>query len=104
VDARIESMFELGLVEEVRKLLDKGYNEHLPTLSAIGYREVIQFIHGEITLEETKIQMRKKTREFVRRQTNWFKPDDPLIEWHEMTPDPSEKIMQSILNWQAGEK
>jgi tRNA dimethylallyltransferase len=104
VDERIEAMFEQGLVEEVKTLLSKGYNETLPTLSAIGYREVIQNIHGEITLEETKVQMRKKTREFIRRQTNWFKPGDPLIEWHDMTPDPLEKIMQSILVWQAGEK
>jgi tRNA dimethylallyltransferase len=104
VDARIEAMFEQGFVEEVRTLLDKGYNESLPTLSAIGYREVIRHLKGEITLEETKVQMRKKTREFIRRQANWFKPDDPLIEWYEMTPDPQEKIMQSILVWQAGVK
>ena len=104
VDARIEDMFEQGFVEEVKNLLDKGFDEHLPTLSAIGYREVVQFIHGEITLEETKVQMRKKTREFIRRQTNWFKPDDPLIEWYEMTPDPLDKIMDSILVWQAGKK
>ena len=104
VDERIEAMFEQGLVEEVRALLEKGYNETLPTLSAIGYREVIRHLHGEITLEETKVQMRKKTREFIRRQANWFKPNDPLIEWHQMTPDPLEKVMQSILVWQAGEK
>lgn len=104
VDARIEAMFDQGLVEEVRKLLENGYNESLPTLSAIGYREVIQYIHGDITLEETKIQMRKKTREFIRRQANWFKPGDPLIEWHEMTPDPLEKILNSISVWLAGEK
>ncbi len=104
VDARIEAMFEQGLVDEVRDLLDKGYNESLPTLSAIGYREVIQYIHGDITLEETKIQMRKKTREFIRRQANWFKPGDELIEWHAMTPDPLPGIMQSISVWLAGEK
>jgi tRNA dimethylallyltransferase len=104
VDARIEAMFEQGFVNEVKNLLDKGYNQDLPTLSAIGYREVIQYLNGEITLEETKIQMRKKTREFIRRQANWFKPSDPLIEWHEMTPDPLEKIMQSIMVWQAGDK
>ena len=102
VDGRIEAMFEQGLVDEVRDLLDKGYNESLPTLSAIGYREVIQYIHGDITLEETKIQMRKKTREFIRRQANWFKPGDDLIEWHAMTPDPLPGILQSISVWQAG--
>jgi tRNA dimethylallyltransferase len=104
VDLRIEAMFETGFVDEVKNLLDKGYNQDLPTLSAIGYREVIQFLNGDITLEETKVQMRKKTREFVRRQANWFKPNDPNIEWHAMTPDPLDEVMQSILSWQAGIK
>lgn len=104
VDLRIEAMFETGFVDEVKNLLDKGYNHDLPTLSAIGYREVIQFLNGDITLEETKVQMRKKTREFIRRQANWFKPNDPNIEWHAMTPDPLDEVMQSILSWQAGIK
>ncbi|MDO9121884.1 MAG: tRNA (adenosine(37)-N6)-dimethylallyltransferase MiaA [Anaerolineaceae bacterium] len=104
VDLRIEAMFETGFVDEVKNLLDKGYNQDLPTLSAIGYREVIQFLNGDITLEETKVQMRKKTREFIRRQANWFKPNDPNIEWHAMTPDPLDEVMQSILSWQAGIK
>jgi len=104
VDLRIEAMFETGFVDEVKNLLDKGYNQDLPTLSAIGYREVIQFLNGDITLEETKVQMRKKTREFIRRQANWFKPNDPNIEWHAMTPDPLDEVMQTILSWQAGIK
>jgi tRNA dimethylallyltransferase len=104
VDARIEVMFEEGFVEEVSTLLSKGYNQSLPTLSAIGYREVIQYLHGEITLEEAKVQMRKKTREFIRRQSNWFKPDDPFINWYPMTPDPFDEIIKAVLIWQAGEK
>jgi len=96
VDERIEQMFERGLVNEVIILLEHGYSEDLPTLSAIGYREVIQYLHGDCTLEDVKTQMRKKTREFIRRQTNWFKPDDPLIEWHAMTPDPFDRIVESI--------
>jgi tRNA dimethylallyltransferase len=99
VDARIENMFELGFVGEVQQLLDMGYSEELPTLSAIGYREVIQFLHGKCTLEETKVAMRRKTREFIRRQTNWFKPTDPAIEWYEMTPDPINSILDSVLVW-----
>lgn len=104
VDARIEAMFDQGFVQEVKTLIAKGYTQDLPTLSAIGYREVIQYLKGEIKLEESKVQMRKKTREFIRRQANWFKPNDPLIEWYQMTPDPLDKIMQSIFSWQAGPK
>jgi len=103
VDARIEKMFLDGFVQEVKALLDQGYSEDLPTLSAIGYREVIQYLHGECSLDEGKIQMKRKTREFIRRQANWFKPDDPNIEWEPMTPDPLEKIVQSVLEWRSRE-
>ena len=99
VDARIEAMFAQGFVTEVQRLLDKGYSADLSTLSAIGYREVVQYLHGDCSLEEAKVQMRRKTREFIRRQANWFKPDDPLIEWYEMTPDPLDAIHSSILGW-----
>ncbi len=99
VDNRIEAMFEQGFMTEVKQLLDKGYSADLPTLSAIGYREVVQHIHGDCSLEEAKVQMRRKTREFIRRQANWFKPDDPMIEWHCMNPDPLDKILVTIHSW-----
>jgi tRNA dimethylallyltransferase len=81
IDARIEAMFEAGLVSEVQALLDKGYSPDLPTLSAIGYREVIDHLQGEISLEEAVVRMKRNTRQFVRRQANWFKEDDPEIMW-----------------------
>ena len=84
VDERIDSMFENGLLYEVQKLLDQGYSPNLPTLSAIGYRECVAVLQGTMTLEEAKIQIRKMTRIFVRRQGNWFKEDDPQIRWFEM--------------------
>ncbi len=102
VDARIEAMFSNGFVEEVQTLLQRGYSSDLPTLSAIGYREVIQYLHGDCSLEDAKILMRRKTREFIRRQANWFKPEDPAIEWVSMTPDPLEQITRSVMVWYEG--
>ena len=52
IDARIQKMLEGGLVKETRKLLDQGYSPELPSLSAIGYRQVIQYLNGEIPLDE----------------------------------------------------
>src|SRR5581483_1230601 len=73
IDARIESMFANGLLDEVKGLLDKGYSPSLPTLSAIGYRECISVIEGKLSAEQAKVEMRRATRMFVRRQVNWFK-------------------------------
>jgi len=84
VDKRIESMFENGLLNEVQNLLKKGYTADLPTMSAIGYRECVAVLRGEMTLEQAKTQIKRTTRIFVRRQGNWFKEDDPEIRWFEM--------------------
>jgi len=81
IDRRIDAMFEAGLIDEVKDLLARGYSADLPTLSAIGYRETIEYLNGRLTLEEAKVQMRRLTRTFVRRQGNWFKEDDPSIHW-----------------------
>ncbi len=81
IDARIEMMIEAGWVEEVRTLLARGYSPHLPSLSAIGYREINQYLQGEHSLEEAVVLIKRNTRQFVRRQANWFKADDPDIRW-----------------------
>jgi tRNA dimethylallyltransferase len=81
VDARIESMFENELLEEVKGLLAKGYSPDLPTMSAIGYRECVKVIESQISIEQAKAGMRRATRIFVRRQANWFKESDPNIQW-----------------------
>jgi tRNA dimethylallyltransferase len=83
VDARIEAMFEAGLLDEVRDLLAKNYSPDLPTMSAIGYRECVGVLLGEMSLEEAKVSMRKLTRTFVRRQANWFKAEDAEVHWFE---------------------
>jgi len=84
VDQRIDVMFESGFINEVRDLLAKGYSPSLPTLSAIGYRECVRVIQGELTEEQAKAEIRRATRVFVRRQANWFKETDPEIKWFEV--------------------
>ncbi|HCB00948.1 MAG TPA: tRNA (adenosine(37)-N6)-dimethylallyltransferase MiaA [Anaerolineae bacterium] len=81
VDERIESMFANGLLDEVKGLLDKGYSPTLPSMSAIGYRECVGVIKGQMSIEQAKVEMRRITRIFVRRQSNWFKESDESIKW-----------------------
>ena len=85
VDQRIEAMFANGFLEEVKGLLQRGYSPSLPTMSAIGYRECIRIINGELSEEQAKVEIRRATRVFVRRQANWFKESDPNIEWFQVT-------------------
>ena len=95
VDQRIYEMIEAGLVAEVQNLLDAGYSPTLPTMSAIGYGEIIQYLKGEITLDEAIALIKRNTRVFVRRQANWFKPDDPRINWFIA----SEKLVDEVDNF-----
>jgi tRNA dimethylallyltransferase len=81
IDQRIEIMLAQGWVDEVKALLAKGYPPEMPTFSAIGYGEIIQYLQGGITYDEAVMLMKRNTRTFVRRQANWFKPDDPRITW-----------------------
>jgi tRNA dimethylallyltransferase len=85
-----------GFIEEVQALLDKGYSPELPSLSAIGYREIIAYLKGKISLDEMKIRMRRYTRQFVRRQANWFKLTDPQIHWLDLTVSGEEEIQSFI--------
>ncbi|HSF80694.1 MAG TPA: tRNA (adenosine(37)-N6)-dimethylallyltransferase MiaA [Anaerolineales bacterium] len=99
IDARIQKMIDSGLIEEVKSLLDKGYASDLPTLSAIGYGEIISYLNGKSTLAEAVAQMKRRTRIFVRRQANWFKLDDPEISWYLMHPAIEDEIATRIRDW-----
>ena len=83
VDERIDLMFANGLIDEVKRLLNapRGYSPTLPSMSAIGYRECVSVVKGLLTEEQAKVEMRRVTRIFVRRQANWFKESDPNIMW-----------------------
>jgi tRNA dimethylallyltransferase len=91
-------MFANGFLEEVKNLLAKGYSPSLPTMSAIGYRECIRVIHGELNEEQAKAEIRRATRVFVRRQANWFKESDPSIKWFKVQEGVVEQIEAHIRN------
>ncbi len=81
IDKRIDAMIENGLIDEVQELMVKGILPEHSAMSAIGYRETCQFLLGNISLEDAIILMKRNTRKLVRRQSNWFKLDDPTIKW-----------------------
>jgi len=96
VDQRIDMMFENGFIDEVRTLLSKGYPPSLPTMSAIGYRECVSVIQGELSEEQAKAQIRRATRIYVRRQANWFKESDPTIQWFKVENNIVDTIIENI--------
>ncbi len=99
IDARIDAMLDAGLVAEVEELLARGYAPDLPAMTAIGYRQITDHLHGSISLEEAICQMRKATRQFVRRQSNWFKKDDARIHWFAVREDVIDRVESLIRSW-----
>jgi tRNA dimethylallyltransferase len=99
IDERIERMIVAGLEDEVRGLLERGYSADLPALSAIGYKQMAEVVRGEKSLDEAKAEMRKLTRQFVRRQANWFKPEDPAIHWYRVREGVETSIIDFIRQW-----
>jgi tRNA dimethylallyltransferase len=96
VDARIDRMVGEGLVDEVRALVARGYNFDLPAMSGLGYREIGQYLRGEIPFEEGIRQFRSNTRKFIRHQYNWFRPTDPHIAWFDLSIQSLESVREFV--------
>ena len=73
IDKRVDLMFDMGLVEEVKALMAKGYDKSLVSMQGIGYKEVIDYLNGETSLEECIDIIKRDTRHFAKRQLTWFK-------------------------------
>lgn len=81
IDARVDAMMRAGLLDEVRELLARGYDEDLPSLSGFGYRQMIEHLRGRMSLEQAVYETKKETRRFVRKQYAWFPLGDHSILW-----------------------
>ncbi len=75
IDERVDKQFEAGLVAETKKLVKRGYPWSLPSMSGIGYKEVGEFLRGEINLERAKEKIKFRTHDYARRQITWFKKE-----------------------------
>lgn len=102
IDARIQAMLDAGWVDEVKSLLAQGYEPSLPSLSAIGYAQLSEYLRGRLTLEQAVAEIKQKTRVFVRRQAAWFKPKDAKIQWFNAgSPRVLEEIEEEIKSFLA---
>ncbi|MFH1508790.1 MAG: tRNA (adenosine(37)-N6)-dimethylallyltransferase MiaA [bacterium] len=84
IDKRIDEMIEVGnvnennktntdLIMETKQLLDENYSLMLPSMSGIGYKEIAEYLQGAIDLDEAKIRMSTRTKQYAKRQMTWFK-------------------------------
>jgi len=87
IDERVDDMITQGLVQEVERLLALGYSPELPSMQGIGYKEVCQYLLGEMDLATAVQRIKTETHRLVRHQNNWFKQVDPRIYWVSSTDE-----------------
>ena len=80
IELRVDNMISAGLVDEVRRLLKKGYGPELSSMRSLGYKEIIYYLSGELTLEQAVETLKRNTRRFAKRQLTWFRRDQ-RIRW-----------------------
>lgn len=96
IDERIDLMLANELVEEVRELLGKGHSLDTPSMSAIGYKQIGRALLKITSMDDAVQEMRKLTRQFVRRQANWFKADDPNINWFDVDDGVAKSVIKKV--------
>jgi tRNA dimethylallyltransferase len=96
IDERVDRMLAAGLVEEVCSLVQRGYGYDVPAMSGLGYRQIGMYLRGEVSLEEAVALIKRHTRRFVRQQANWFRADDPQIEWFDVSKAAFEAVLARV--------
>ena len=98
IEKRVDMMIEAGLADEVKKLLDMGCTRDMVSMQGLGYKEMIDYLHGEISLEEAVYIIKRDTRHFAKRQLTWFRRERD-VRWINKSDFASEEeILAYMLN------
>lgn len=97
IDKRVDLMFDMGLVEEVKALMAKGYDKSLVSMQGIGYKEVIDYLSGKTSLEECIDIIKRDTRHFAKRQLTWFKREKVVTYIDKDEFDAEDKCLKEMI-------
>ena len=95
INLRADLMFEQGLVDEVRGLMDQGLGDALTSMQAIGYKEIIDVFRGVISMDEARELIKMRSRRYAKRQLSWFKRDDRIV-WFDMDEFTIDEVVDEI--------
>ncbi len=99
IDERVDKMMDAGLLDEVRALYDAGVPRSAVSMQSLGYRQIMDHLYGECTLEEAVYQIKLQTRHFAKRQITWFKREKDAIWVNKQDFDRDEqKILEFMLD------
>lgn len=103
IDKRVDIMLKRGLVEEVANLKAMGCKPDMVSMQGLGYKEILQYLNGECTLENAVYRIKRDTRHFAKRQLTWFRREKDVV-WIsrsdydiEQYPDQNGAILEEML-------
>lgn len=98
IDRRIDQMMEAGLTAEVESLREMGCTRDMVSMQGLGYKEILSYLEGEISLDEAVYMLKRDTRHFAKRQITWFKRERDVV-WinKEDYSHDEEKILQDMI-------
>ena len=82
INSRVDTMLQVGLVEEVRALLEAGFDPQLKSMQSLGYRHIIAHLDGRLVWEEAVCTLKRDHRRYAKRQLTWLRADPEII-WTE---------------------
>ena len=94
IDKRVDIMLEMGLMEEIRSLLDSGIPEKCTAMQAIGYKEFVNALEGREPLSQAAEEVKKASRHYAKRQLTWFRRN-PAVRWLVRRGDDDREILAS---------
>ena len=94
IDKRVDIMLEMGLMEEIRSLLDSGIPEKCTAMQAIGYKEFVNALEGREPLSQAAEEVKKASRHYAKRQLTWFRRN-PAVRWLVRSGDDDREILAS---------
>lgn len=102
IEARVDAMMEAGLLGEVTRLVDAGFAASLTAKQAIGYKELIDYLEGRVSLEEAVTAIKQATRRLAKRQRTWFRRDG-RIRWLDADDGDIDRLADEIVAALEGE-
>ena len=103
IDERVEQMLKEGLVAEVTALKNKGYKKEMVSMQGLGYKEILEYLDGECSLEDAVYRIKRDTRHFAKRQITWFKRERDVIWIDKKACDYDEtKVLDTMLTYMEG--
>lgn len=100
INKRVDAMLKAGLIDEVKSLKQMGCTPDMVSMQGLGYKEILEYLDGECTLDEAVYKIKRDTRHFAKRQLTWFRRERDVIRLYrpDFGVDGNEQILKNIMN------